>query len=43
MEDMTPIAPTHQLDRYHAQLSREIVPIDITVNNELFDFIESLL
>ena len=43
VEDMTPMDPTHQLDRFHAQLEREDVAMDITVNDELFDFISDQL
>lgn len=43
MKDMAPIDPTRQLNRYHAQLERETATIDITVNNELSNFIESRL
>ena len=43
MKDVIPMDPTHQLDRFHTQLERENVPMDIAVNEELFDFLESQL
>ena len=43
LEDMAPIDPTHELDRFHAQLERENVPMDITVDDELFAFISDQL
>ena len=41
--EMAPIDPTHELDRFHSQLERENAPMDITVNDELFDFISDQL
>ena len=43
VEDMAPTDSTRQLDRFHAHLERENVPMDITVNDELFDFISDQL
>ena len=43
LEDMAPIDLTHELDRFHAQLERENVPMDITVDDELFAFISDQL
>ena len=41
MEDMGPIDPTYQLDRFYAQLAREVVPpTDIMLENDLYDYIE---
>ena len=43
VEDMAPIDPTRQLDRFHAQLEREDAAMDIMVDDELFDFFENQL
>ena len=43
VEDMAPIDPTHQLDRFHTQLERENIAMDIIVDDELFDFVSNQL
>ena len=44
VEEMTPnMDPQHQLDRFHAQLERQEAVMNITVNEELFDFISGQL
>ena len=39
------LEPTRQLDRFHTQLTREgnFLPLDITIDNELFQYVESQL
>ena len=43
VEEMTPIDPHRQLDRFHAQLERKEAVMNIAVNEELFDFISGQL
>ena len=43
VKDMTPMDPTHQSDRFHVQLEREEVVMDVVMDEEQFDFFENQL
>ena len=43
VKDMAPMDSTHQLDRFHAQLEREEVVMDVVVDEELIDFFDNEL